>query len=471
MSPSPYSERGIAMNKKLILIGSLVSILIINLGFIGISQATTINGLCITEVEFADFNAMTEGQIREFLADPKKAGGFLKDPFLDVDGVTTVDAAQEIFKAAQVNKINPRVLLTTLEKEKGGVRRVKTLPPDPVVRDRLLRRLAGWDPADLITLLNQKSAKKQIQEMAAQFARDYYTRLSQCQNTPRGWDVDVGRLAGDEPGDERDPAFNNILVTPESKAVASLYAYTGWVGQALGGGSRALRPKETVGGNGVFCELWSQFGFARPAGPLALALSPPSPTLTCAAETSRCVSLNASGDPGPNGYSWSITGPNLSTTEGVLTVTGVNKQNVQLKPPTNTGSGVAGVAYDKHGSVFTTGCVEFTNCSQRVDYGCNNQVLGAPNPAGHGPHPGAPIGLCAGVVFGSPQCLPLCNCVPCDCGNGSFDAANRFGASFDLRTQEMIDAGCRPCVVEMQGVTVTVTDAAGASATNTVKAQ
>ena len=48
------------MRKKLILAIGLVSMLLIKLAAVGISQAATIGGLCLTEPEFTDSNAMTE---------------------------------------------------------------------------------------------------------------------------------------------------------------------------------------------------------------------------------------------------------------------------------------------------------------------------------------------------------------------------------------------------------------------------
>jgi len=42
----------------------------------------------------------------------------------------------------------------------------------------------------------------------------------------------------------------------------------------------------------------------------------------------------------------------------------------------------------------------------------------------------------------------------------------------DVRTQQMIDAGCKPCAIEMQGgATVTVKDAAGDEVSTNVMVQ
>lgn len=253
---------------------------------------------------------------------------------------------------------------------------------------------------------------------------------------------------------------------PASKPVAVLYAYTPWVGQRHGG-----RPGK--GGNGAFCELWEQYGFKREP----VAIGPQNPTLTC---PDGSVTFTASGGrAGPDGYTWSIAGPNLTTTEGVLTVTGVNKQNAQVKPPASSGEGIA---YDWHnGAVhffsLLNQCRSFPNDSCRVDFGCNDQVVGGTSPEGHsGP-------ACANTD--PPTCNQYCtkssvNPAPClaNCGFSGASQADPTCLDYhnvavnnvyeDHRTQGRT---CRPCRLEMQGVTVKVTDAAGASVRTTVTVQ
>ena len=213
MSPSAfqslYSKGGIAMKKKLILAITLLSALIIQLGLIGVSQAATISGLCITEPEFTDYNAMTLQNIRDFLT---ARGGFMKALFPDVaeTGSEMVDAALEIYNAAQANKINPRVLLTILQKEKGAVTSVERLPDDD------LRLLAGCGAPT--------TAKKQIHCMAEKLKQYFYDQLSQCNPTVGGWQVDVIKLAGDTPGQATDSFGETVPVEPRDKSVTVLPA-------------------------------------------------------------------------------------------------------------------------------------------------------------------------------------------------------------------------------------------------------
>lgn len=458
------------MKKALMIAIGLVWTLVIDSIFmrLEVSEAVTISGLCLTEPEFTDFNSMTLDQIREFLT---KQGGFLKGrapganppdfTFDDVDGGPT-DAAQEIYNAAQTNKINPRVLIATIEKESGAVRRFKTRPNDDILN--LLTGFGSGSP----------TAREQIKKMAEQLQRDF-DRLSQCNSTLGGWQVDVVRSSGnthipprvtDEP--ETDAFGETLAVQPQDKGVTALYQYTPWAGLALGGGHRSFDPNKPerplVGGNGSFCRLWSQFGFARPAGPIALALSPQTPTLTCAPETSRCVSINVSGGtPGPDGYSWA------PPTKGVLTPpTGVDKQNIQLKPPVNAGGFPGEIAYKliSQSTRFNTDIQACQNIGffSRT-YNCDDS-------------PQQPSGQCTGnsdsdaqsgpVVCSEPGQLACPGFATCSDNCGEVESK---GSVLNKRTQSMIDAGCKPCRPEMQGATVTVTDSAGdmASATLTVK--
>lgn len=452
------------------------------------AHAQSKNGLCLTEPEFTDVNAMgqTDEQrlqaIRDWLDGrlPKSpSGGFLKGTITNPDGSRTpytfddldgkpTDPAEEISNAAKNNKINPRVLLTTLRKEQPSVFK-STIRPD----DRILRRLAGCG------IKGSPTAREQIQCMAQQFKRDYYDRLSQCIATgppslpdPNRWQVDVVRLAGDAPGDESDALGETCPVQPSSKGVAALYAYTPWGGAAVGCGQPAAtilpgeEPPPLVGGNGLFCQFWAQHGWEAPPGPLAL--SPQPLTMSCAPSTpqqpSRCLSINASGGTPP--YTW-------TNTKGVITISGVNQQNIQLKPPENRGSGLAGNAYGRK-----VAQVDGNTCAHNPGFwettamfGCNDNFLTCPsgNPAGAAflQSCAAGAGECGQLICGLPKCACLSPTQnpgePATC-----DIAKSNGVVHDVRTQ---GPDCRPCRLEMQGATVTVTDAAGPPVSTPVAVQ
>ena len=309
-------------------------------------QAATINGLCLTDREFTDASAMTLAAIRTWL---NARGGYLKGTnpdgspftFTDVDGDPT-DPAKEIYEAATkvpyfdtitkqyLPAMNPRVLLATLYKEKPSAFTLSGRPTDAT-----LTNLAGLK-------INSPSARDQIRKAGAQLRRNFYARLSVCEQTNNSWQIETPRQTGEpSPGDERDESGNTISVTPENKVVAALYSYTPWAGPVFGGGRSRLDNNPDAfkgrGGNGYFCELWKQFGWETLPGSLAIA--PQNPRLICTflggdPSPPRCVSLNASGGTPP--YTW-------STTKGVLSAT--TGRNVQLRPPANSGSALGGTAY------------------------------------------------------------------------------------------------------------------------------
>lgn len=469
------------MKKILISTLSVVWILVVQLCFPRVGETADKNGLCLTEPEFTDFNTMDVAAVRTWL---DGLGGFLRGTsdgtnpytFIDLDGNPT-DPAQEISNAARANKINPRVLLTTLRKEKPRVFRDPEQPTD-----NTLRLLAGCG--------GPTTAKKQIQCVAEQLRRDF-DRLTQCRPTgplslpdPNRWQVDVVRLAGDAPGDETDAFGESCPVQPASKTAAALLAYTPWAGAAFGCGQAPVtvlpgeEPPPLVGGNGLFCAFWRQHRWDAPPGPLAL--SPQPLLMNCAPETSRCVSINASGGTtGANGYSWSVSNP-----DAPITVTGVNKQNVQLKPPVNNPNAGGGEAYKLTIIRTDAGHVSFErhSCTQKCyTYDCNDVFLvdsclvSGPRPScttptdpalhcvenlgpGHIGHDGSDP--CPRPVSQNNTCLP-----------NVMTWATQRGVVCDTRTLAQKNDGCRPCRLEMQGATVTVTDAAGASSSATVTAQ
>jgi hypothetical protein len=170
------------MTKEIIFALGLISILS---GTPQITHSANKEGLCLTEQEFTNFNAMTLDQIRNFLISKNsflKGRDVTKNPpdytFQDADGTST-DAAAIIYEAAQTNKINPKVLLTTLQKEEIAITTRTT--PLPAV----LKLLAGCGGGS-------SSAKKQIQCMAQKFKEYFHDELAQCQATPGGWQVDGG---------------------------------------------------------------------------------------------------------------------------------------------------------------------------------------------------------------------------------------------------------------------------------------
>jgi hypothetical protein len=206
-----------------------------------------------------------------------------------------------------------------------------------------------------------------------------------------------------------------------------------------------------VGGNGLYCAFWRQHGWQASQRPLAL--SPQTVTLTCAPPTptqpSRCVSINASGGDISNGrYTW-------ETTKGEISITGVNQQNIQLKPPTNDGSKINGPAYAIQANNTTDGfsCNLFHFVKEV--YGCNDQVVISctffdasvcDNTGIISFARGANNNMCPFPAFAD-ECTGLRTIRQFQC---------------DIREQNGIPKTCNPCGISMQGgATITVSGSSG----------
>src|SRR5574337_230736 len=174
-------------------------------------------------------------------------------------------------------------------------------------------------------------------------------------------------------------------------------------------------------------------------------------SMNCAA-ASKGANLVACGGRGP--YTWSKTGSvQLSGTAGLA---------VSVTPPTNSGSGVAGIAYTirywECVSCVSNACFSVDTFS-RKEYNCDDSSsLCRDNGTGpFGCSPPAPAPSAAGCFNAVPGCgMPACGPL---CGSGATTT------QCDARTPAMISAGCNPCGIAAAGATVTVTDALGTSTT------
>ena len=164
-------------------------------------------------------------------------------------------------------------------------------------------------------------------------------------------------------------------------------------------------------------------------------------------EATPTVKLRVCG--GTPHYTWKVEGGEGTPEE---TLSGGWDQVITVKPP--VGSEVSGNAYR-----VGMGIAQNPPCDEAAFFagnvvGCDGVEI---SPCADPIVPGAvnwPV-VC-GVGGGCPE-LP-------DCAD-SGGACNGFemGNPFDVRSQQMIDDGCLPCALSMDGVTITVTDAEGVS--------
>ena len=152
---------------------------------------------------------------------------------------------------------------------------------------------------------------------------------------------------------------------------------------------------------------------------------------------------------------------------------------VIVRPPTNSGSGVAGNAYktvkrgcDPLGLYLYSNTIHKcddsiqTACDSPIASGTPAAILGCTNGLGDFAMPlcepaASPITTCSG---GGKTLRGYCNCT----GATPLCVPDDGGALCDVRTAPMIAAGCNPCGVSSGSKTITVTDAQGVSVVTTL---
>ena len=180
--------------------------------------------------------------------------------------------------------------------------------------------------------------------------------------------------------------------------------------------------------------------------------------LTCG--STKKLRIRVCGGVGPYTlvHTGSVTFTGTAASADGATAESESGQIVEIIPPTNAGSGVAGNAYrfckktvdsDFAGDSVTT--ENIFGCDDAF-IACNTSPVGcASTPCCEGPGDTG----CVGGSFDGCRCW-VGGAVPCtQCGR-------TFGTFEDLRTAPMIAANCNPCGLQ-SGVVITATDATGAS--------
>lgn len=159
----------------------------------------------LTDAGLARYDALSQPQIQQQLA---RFGSYFQRPVPDVDGMV-FDAATEIAAAARAYRINPLIILATLEKENNALT-TQERPPDYT-----LRFLTGC--------LTPSTARAQI-ACTAERLRAYDNQILRDGVTVSGW----------RPGQPTRTA-DGVLVTPANRAVAGQFTYTPYAGAQWGG--------------------------------------------------------------------------------------------------------------------------------------------------------------------------------------------------------------------------------------------
>ena len=192
------------------------------------AQQSVYNTPFLTDQQLEDYTSMTVEEVRAFL---ERHNSYFRQPIQDVDG-QTFDPAVVITQAAVQYRINPQVLLATLQKESIGVTR-STRPSDTTMRF-------------LMGCVSSSTAREQLVCAAERF-RAYHDQLVQRGATVSGWQVGVAKQTQD-----------GVWVTPATRAIAGQFTYTPYAGAQWGGNQPG------VGGVYLFYDAWQKFGFGEP---------------------------------------------------------------------------------------------------------------------------------------------------------------------------------------------------------------
>ena len=210
-----------------------------------------------------------------------------------------------------------------------------------------------------------------------------------------------------------------------------------------------------TGGTGATCTC-----VPTADGGLTIKSCTPNNSLSCSG--GKSLTLKACGGRPP--YSWSKTGDvTLQVGAGGTPGSTAEGSTVIVKPPTNSGSAVAGIAYTLTGYSCSV-CVGGGTCfgtgqvidTKNLKYGCDDVVDICQDAALSGsctPAPAISAQFCGSP---NPQCA-VCTYTACnDPAMGNLIVVGPC----DNRTAPMIAAGCAPCGLQA-GSTVSVTDSMG----------
>jgi len=184
----------------------------------------------ISDDEFRNCQSMTQNDIQKFLANQNCFLATYKTA--DVDGVEKLPS-EMIYNAARKYHINPKVVLTMLQKEQSII---STAPGKQTTSQ--LNKAMGYESPDHYGLA------KQIDRGTWQLNRNI-DRIDAGKTTINGWTIGVAKETED-----------HVIVTPETKATASLYSYNPLAGIGWGG-------SEKWGANYRFWDLYyNKFEFS-----------------------------------------------------------------------------------------------------------------------------------------------------------------------------------------------------------------
>ncbi|MBI3290732.1 hypothetical protein HYZ76_00450 [Candidatus Falkowbacteria bacterium] len=208
-------------------IGFLAIFILFSLVISPIAQARIFNPHnIITDRELTDYSSLSQAAIQKFL---ERKNSVLARYSQMADG-KPMKVSEIVWTIAQTHKINPKFLLTTLEKEQGLISRSQAT-------EKALDWATGYScygggcNEKYKGLYNQLEATAETQEIYIQKASQFSFRVGQPSKS-----------------------FDGLEVIPANQATANLYIYTPYVGY-----SPEIGVTAPYGGNRLFWRIWHRY--------------------------------------------------------------------------------------------------------------------------------------------------------------------------------------------------------------------
>lgn len=205
----------------------VLAFFIFNILFPAISQARTFNpSNIITDKELLDKNSLSKTAIQKFL---ERENSVLSRYSQIINGQAK-KASEIIWEISQKHEINPKFILTTLEKEQGLIHVAQAT-------EKALDWATGYSCYGGTCNEKHKGFYNQV-EASAETQKIYIQKAGQF-----GFRVGVTTKS-----------FDGYPVTPTNQATANLYIYTPYVGY-----SPELGVTAPYGGNRLFWRIWNRY--------------------------------------------------------------------------------------------------------------------------------------------------------------------------------------------------------------------
>ncbi len=188
----------------------------------------------ISDDEMVDYTSMSIEQVRDFVADK---GGVL-DTY--IDPTTKLAAYYVIWQAAQANKINPKFLLTLLQKE-------QSLVTDNDPSNNQLNWAMGYSCYGGVCLDKYKGFSQQVNAAAHKF-REYLDDLNIRDKYVDNYNCTFTKWCVGQPKTTQDQQD----IIPQTKATAALYTYNPYQGNTVVDGYK-------IGANYNFWKIWNNW--------------------------------------------------------------------------------------------------------------------------------------------------------------------------------------------------------------------